>query len=197
MIKRTLFIVLVAGLRALTIFIRPCAKTSSLGGPQDIRQYRPGHRRENTSINAALRSLYDALYIYRGSETQPHLVESYEVNDDATVWTFTLHDNAVFHDGSPVTAEAVVYSFNRILVISGPPSWRWETIADENTAQAIDEFTVQFTLTQPYAPFIGTLPQLFVVNPAIVEANLRRQEQTYLKEKPLVRSTFTQDAENR
>ena len=65
-----------------------------------------------------LRSLYDALYIYRSSETIPHLVDSYEVNDDATVWTFHLKDNAVFHDGSSVNADAVVYSFNRILAIS-------------------------------------------------------------------------------
>ncbi len=162
------------------------------GGNQDIENIDPATG-ENYSINAALRSLYDALYIYRASDTIPHLVDSYEVNDDATVWTFHLKDNAVFHDGSSVNAEAVVYSFNRIMAISGPPSWRWATIADENTAAAIDEFTVQFTLTQPYAPFIGTLPQLFVVNPAIVEANLGDDMgQSYLKENAAGSGPFTQ-----
>ena len=116
---------------------------------------------ENDSINAALRSLYDALYIYLGADTEAHLVERHEVSDDASVWTFKLHENAVFHDGSAVNAEAVVFSVNRLRAFSGPPSWRRETIADENRAQAIDEFTAQFTLTQ-----------LIVVNPAIVEANL-------------------------
>ena len=59
--------------------------------------------------------------------------------------------------------------------------------------QAIDEFTVQFTLTQPYAPFIGTLPQLFVVNPAIVEANLGDDMgQSYLKENAAGSGPFTQ-----
>ena len=140
------------------------------GGNQDIDNIDPATG-ENYSINAALRSLYDALFIYRGTEIEPHLVESWEVNDDATVWTFKLVENAVFHDGSPVNAEAVVYSFNRTLEIAGPPTYRWEGISDNNTAQALDEFTVQFTLTQPFAPFIGTLPQLYVVNPAIVEAN--------------------------
>ena len=107
------------------------------------------------------------------ADIEPHLVESWEVNDDATVWTFKLKENAVFHDGSPVNADAVVYSFNRMIGYRGPRlTWRWETITDEDSAQAIDEFTVQFTLTQPYAPLIGTLSQLFVVNPAIVEANL-------------------------
>ncbi len=162
------------------------------GGQQDIENIDPATG-ENYSINAALRSLYDALFIYRGNDIEPHLVESWEVNDDATVWTFKLVENAVFHDGSPVNAEAVVYSFNRTMEISGPPTYRWETITDENTAQAIDEFTVEFTLTQPFAPFIGTLPQLFVVNPAIVEANLGDDNgQTYLKENAAGSGPFTQ-----
>jgi len=162
------------------------------GGNQDIDNIDPATG-ENYSINAALRSLYDALFIYRGEDIEPHLVDTWEVNDDASVWTFNLKQNAVFHDGSPVTAEAVVYSFNRALEISGPPTYRWESISDENTAQALDEFTVQITLTQPFAPFIGTLPQLFVVNPAIVEANLGDDfGQTYLKENSAGSGPFTQ-----
>ena len=82
------------------------------GGNQDIDNIDPATG-ENYSINAALLSLYDALFIMRGTEAEPHLVESYEVNDDASVFTFKLKENAVFHDGSPVNAEAVVYSFNR------------------------------------------------------------------------------------
>ena len=183
MLQRTLLIGLVMSLALLTSSVAIAQDNILLyGGNQDIDNIDPATG-ENYSINAALRSLYDALYIYRGAEIEPHLVESHEVNDDASVWTFNLKENAVFHDGSPVNADAVVYSFNRALAISGPPTWRWATIADENTAQAIDEFTVQFSLTQPYAPFIGTLAQLFVVNPAIVEANLGDDMgQTYLKE---------------
>jgi len=162
------------------------------GGNQDIDNIDPATG-ENYSINAALRSLYDALFIYRGADIEPHLVESWEVNDDATVWTFKLVENAVFHDGSPITADAVVYSFNRAMAISGPPTWRWETITDENTAQALDDHTVQFTLTQPFAPFIGTLPQLFVVNPAIVEANLGDDMgQSFLKENAAGSGPFMQ-----
>ena len=162
------------------------------GGNQDIHNIDPATG-ENYSINAALRSLYDALFIYRGEEAHPHLVESWEVNDDRTVWTFKLKENAVFHDGSPVNADAVVYSFNRAMAISGPPTYRWESISDENTAQALDEFTVQFTLTQPFVPFIGTLPQLFIVNPAIVEANLGDDMgQSYLRENAAGSGPFMQ-----
>ena len=162
------------------------------GGNQDIPNIDPATG-EDYSTNAALRSLYDALFIYRGSDIEPHLVESWEVSDDATVWTFKLKENAVFHDGSPVNADAVVYSFNRALAIAGQPTWRWEAITDENSAQALDDHTIQFTLTQPYAPFIGTLPQLFVVNPAIVEANLGDDMgQTFLKENAAGSGPFMQ-----
>jgi peptide/nickel transport system substrate-binding protein len=162
------------------------------GANQDIDNIDPAVG-ENYSINAALRSFYDALFIYRGNDIEPNLVESWEVSDDASVWTFKLKENAVFHDGSPVNAEAVVYSFNRILEINGPPNYRWGPIADENTAKALDEWTVEFTLMKPFAPFIGTLPQLYVVNPAIVEANLGDDlGQTYLKENEAGSGPFTQ-----
>lgn len=162
------------------------------GGNQDIDNIDPATG-ENYSINAALRSLYDALFIYRGNDIEPHLVDTWEVNEDATVWTFKLKENAVFHDASPVNAEAVVYSFNRLREINGPPAYRWANISDENTAKALDEYTVEFTLTEPFAPFVGTLPQLFVVNPAIVEAN-RGDDfgQTYLKENAAGSGPFTQ-----
>jgi len=162
------------------------------GGNQDIDNIDPATG-ENYSINAALLSLYDGLFIMRGANAEPNLVDSWEINDDATVFTFQLKENATFHDGNPVNAEAVVYSFNRMLELQGPPTYRWAGIADENSARATDEFTVEFTLTQPFAPFIGTLTQLFIVNPAIVEANLGDDfGQTYLKENSAGSGPFTQ-----
>ena len=162
------------------------------GGNQDIDNIDPATG-ENYSINAALLSLYDALFITRGNELQPHLVESYEVSDDATVFTFKLKENAKFHDGTPVNAAAVVYSFNRLMTLEGPPTYRWAGIANADSAVAVDEFTVEFTLDKPFAPFVGTLTQLFVVNPAIVEANKGDDfGQTYLKEKAAGSGPFTQ-----
>jgi len=194
MLKRLMTISVLLAILTITSFTSLSQDSDILlyGGQQDIENIDPATG-ENYSINAALRSLYDALFIYRGNDIEPHLVESWEVNDDATVWTFKLVENAVFHDGSPVNAEAVVYSFNRTMEISGPPTYRWESITDENTAQVVDEFTVEFTLTQPFAPFIGTLPQLFVVNPTIVEANLGDDNgQTYLRENEAGSGPFTQ-----
>ncbi len=162
------------------------------GGNQDIDNIDPATG-ENYSINAALISLYDALFITRGNELQPNLVESYEVSDDAKVFTFKLKQNAKFHDGSPVNAEAVVYSFNRLMTLQGPPTYRWAGIAGADAAKVVDEFTVEFTLEQPFAPFVGTLTQLYIVNPAIVEANKGDDfGQTYLKTNSAGSGPFTQ-----
>lgn len=162
------------------------------GGNQDIDNIDPATG-ENYSINAALISLYDALFITRGNELQPNLVESYEVSDDAKVFTFTLKQNAKFHDGSAVNADAVVYSFNRLMTLQGPPTYRWAGIATADAAKALDEFTVEFTLEQPFAPFVGTLTQLYIVNPAIVEANKGDDfGQSYLKEHEAGSGPFTQ-----
>jgi peptide/nickel transport system substrate-binding protein len=151
------------------------------GGNQDIDNIDPATG-ENYSINAALLSLYDALFIVRGENLEPNLVDTWEVSDDATVFTFNLKQNARFHDGSPVNAAAVVYSFNRLMTLEGPPTYRWAGIAGPDSAVALDEWTVQFTLSQPFAPFLGTLTQMYVVNPAVVEAN-RGEDfgQTYLR----------------
>ena len=77
------------------------------GGNQDIHDIDPATG-ENYSINAALRSLYDALFIARSNDIVPHLVTSFQGNEDATVWDMELVQNAIFHDdGSPVNADAV------------------------------------------------------------------------------------------
>ena len=61
-------------------------------------------------------NVYDQLYQYEGNPPQlkPWLASGHTVSPDGLVWTITLRD-AKFHDGSPITAEDVVYSFRRLL----------------------------------------------------------------------------------
>lgn len=119
----------------------------------------------------ALRAVYDPLFRLHGNpvEVEPWLVESYEVNEELTQWTFTLVDDAVFHDGSPVTADAVAYSFERMMALASGYSWMWADITDDDTVSVIDDYTIRFTLTEPFAPFPGTLGYMYVVNPAVVQ----------------------------
>jgi ABC-type transport system substrate-binding protein len=41
----------------------------------------------------------------------PHLAESFEANEDASIWTFHLPENATWSDGTPMTAEDLVFSY--------------------------------------------------------------------------------------
>lgn len=50
-----------------------------------------------------------------GLGTEPGLAEMVEHNDDYTVWTFTLREGMTWSDGTPITTEDVVYSFQRPL----------------------------------------------------------------------------------
>lgn len=48
-------------------------------------------------------------------QMQPALAESWEVSPDGLTWTFHLRDGVVFHDGTPLTADDVVFSYRRII----------------------------------------------------------------------------------
>lgn len=94
---------------------------------------------------------------------QPYLAESYEV-DDLTI-TFHLQENAVWHDGEPVTAEDVAYTFtciidpnftgtsyNKISCIKGAAAYHEGTADSVEGIKVIDEHTIQFELESVYAP---------------------------------------------
>lgn len=100
----------------------------------------------------------------------PGLATSWEISDDGLVYTFSLAQDAVFSNGDPVTAEDVVFSFNRLKHIKGNPSFLTETIA---SVEALDTHTVVLTLTQPDPAILAKLvfSAFSVVNRAEVEAH--------------------------
>ncbi len=83
----------------------------------------------------------------------PVLAESYEMSADGKTYTFILHKNATFSDGTPVTAEDVVFTVGKAqnAALKSPKYADWAGVG----AKAIDQRTVRFTLTKPYAPFLG------------------------------------------
>ncbi len=83
----------------------------------------------------------------------PVIASSYTVSEDGKTYTFTLRDNAKFSDGTPVTAEDVVFTVEKAKdpTLKSPEYSNWVSIQ----AQAIDARTVQFTLPKPYAPFLA------------------------------------------
>jgi len=118
------------------------------------------------SIRMAQQSLYDALVKYIGNPPQivPWLAERWESTPDAKTWTFHLVKNARFHNGDPVTAEAVRFSFARTLKLNQGPAWMLSDFLKEDGIKVLDDSTIQFNLSQPYAPFLSFLPWWYVMN---------------------------------
>jgi peptide/nickel transport system substrate-binding protein len=117
-------------------------------------------------------NLYDGLVtIDEAGTVIPLLAERWEANDDATVFTFHLKQGATFHDGTEVTASDVVYSFERLMAIGQGPSYLFTGVLEPANVTALDDYTVEFRLSQVFSPFLATVPLIFVVNEHEVRAN--------------------------
>ncbi|NLG07784.1 MAG: hypothetical protein GX560_00815 [Deinococcales bacterium] len=100
----------------------------------------------------------------------PGLAESWEISDDGLTYTFHLVENARFHDGTPVDAEAIVYNFDRIKdPATGSP--RASELSFVESYEAADEYTFVARLSQPYAALLPALASWsgMIVSPTAVE----------------------------
>lgn len=116
--------------------------------------------------------ILEPLYQYELGSTKPipALAEECLPNSDATVWTCKLRKNVKFHDGTPFNADAVIFNFERWRFTTNPyhyPSQvfeyyeaMWGGFDDASMikqVKKIDDLTVEFTLTEPMAPFLANL----------------------------------------
>ena len=117
------------------------------------------------------------------------LAESFEVSDDGLVYTFTLRDDAFFHQGRRVTADDVRWSMERAASrelasptalaylgdILGVRERFYEGAESITGIEVIDDRTIQFTIDEPKPYFLAKLsyPTAFVVDRQQIEANPR------------------------
>ena len=94
--------------------------------------------------------IYDSLVrVDENLEPSPGLAESWKLSDDNLTWTFVLNDNAKWHDGKPVTAEDVKYSYEYI--ISSGLGMYAGGLEDISSVEAVDEKTVVIKTNEPKA----------------------------------------------
>ncbi|MDT7731251.1 MAG: peptide/nickel transport system substrate-binding protein [Mycobacterium sp.] len=79
-------------------------------------------------------------------EMRPALAESWDVSPDQLVWTFHLRKGVTFHDGSPFTADDVVYSYRRIIDQHLANVDKFSAVSG---VAAADPATVRITVKQP------------------------------------------------
>jgi len=102
------------------------------------------------------------------TDVEGDLAAGWTVSPDQLVWTFQLKPGQKFDDGSQVNADAVKWSFERLVQIGQGPS---EAFPKDMVVNAVDPMTVRFTLKTPFAPFLYTLANdgAGIVNPAIAK----------------------------
>ena len=125
------------------------------------------HVRYDWSTRMMQQAVYDALAKYTGNPARvvPWLAESWETSADGLTWTFHLAGNARFHNGDPVDAEAVRFSFERALKLNKGVAWMLKAYLDPSGIAAVDPRTVRVTLSQPYGAFLSFIPLWYIVNP--------------------------------
>jgi peptide/nickel transport system substrate-binding protein len=145
--------------------------TLVIGKSFDLVTMDPGRMFEQTG-SMIIPAMYDTLLTFQNndvSEPMPGLAESWEASEDATEFTFTLRDDAVFSDGSPVETKDVAFSLNRVYELKGNGSFLMEGV----TAEAVDASTVVLTTEapNPALPRILPTPTLGIVNSDVVIEN--------------------------
>lgn len=85
----------------------------------------------------------------------PALAESWDIKDDTTI-VFKLREDVKFHDGTDFNAEAVKYVMDWYKSEECSPFFASQ-IAELESVEVIDQYTVQFNLSKPSATFLVTL----------------------------------------
>ena len=130
-------------------------------------------------------NVYDRLVAFDladPSKLYGDLAAGWEISADSMTYTFKLKPGLKFHSGNPMTAEDVVYSFQRAVVLNKSPGFiltqfgfSKDNVLDR--IKAVDELTVTMTVDKPYAPtfFLNCLTAQVasVVDSKTVKANVK------------------------
>lgn len=89
----------------------------------------------------------------------PGLAERWEVNANATQYTFHLRRDVKFHDGTTFNAEAVKFTFDRIVDPNLKSQSAFSAIGPYDSSVVVDPYTVVVKFKDPYAPFLSSVAQ--------------------------------------
>ena len=144
------------------------------------------HKVESDVEFNIISDLFDGLVsVSPAGEIQPRLAEKWE-NKDNTVWTFHLRPGIIWSDGTPITAEDIVWSWQRLVdpktaspyasypgsmrIVNGTDIAEGKKAPESLGVKAINDSTLEVTLTQPNAAFLAMLahPSLVPIDKVLV-----------------------------
>ncbi|HDT5144007.1 TPA: oligopeptide ABC transporter substrate-binding protein OppA [Klebsiella michiganensis] len=131
------------------------------------------HKVESDVENNIISDLFEGLVsVSPTGEIEPRLAEKWE-NKDNTVWTFHLRPGVTWSDGTAITAQDIVWSWQRLVspltaspyasypgnmhIVNGAEIAQGQKAPETLGVKAVDDATLEVTLTQPNAAFLAML----------------------------------------
>ena len=115
--------------------------------------------------------VYDTLVtVDRSGKVSPSIAESWEVSSDYKDYTFHLKKGVNFHDGTLLNAQAVKFSFNRMLRVKRMTfGGQWPKVANKDSCEVVDGYTIKIHLVKPFALFLKDLMYYCILSPSYVK----------------------------
>jgi len=129
----------------------------------------PAHLNPLTYSDAYAAALVDLMFdsmLDRDNETLeiiPKLAEKWEVSEDHLEYTFLLRKDAVFSDGTPLTAHDVKFTFDKLMDPATDAARLRNYYQDITSCEVVDDHTVRFTCARPYFKHLTMLGGLSVI----------------------------------
>jgi peptide/nickel transport system substrate-binding protein len=197
MVRKKIWITLLALMLALSMALVGCGKSEKTSSgekgkssSQDTLVY--GRGGDSVSLDPATvtdgeslkvtKNIFDTLLDYNDGDTtvKPALATKWTISDDGLTYTFELRKGVKFHDGTDFNAEAVVFNFERWAngnaekfpyygsMFGGYKNDKSHVIKE---VKAVDDYTVQFVLKRPQAPFLKNIamPPFAIASPAAIK----------------------------
>jgi len=149
----------------------------------------------DSTIRVMLNVCEPLVWMPSATEIVPGLAESWEASEDGLSYTFKLKQGVTFHDGTPFNADAVKYTYDRVVAIDKyneeqlaggatpdaippadpekviTPGQSHDQIGPYSDSEVIDDYTIKMNLSTPFAPFLtGLNGYLGIVSPTAVES---------------------------
>ncbi|MGF1490254.1 MAG: ABC transporter substrate-binding protein [Prochloraceae cyanobacterium] len=146
-----------------------------------------------TFTTAGTRSILDLTFADLTSENPftgeivPDLAKSWEISQNGLRIVFTLREGLKWSDGKPLTADDVVFTYNELIFNEEIPTSSRDVYKIGQSRQLpkvrkIDDLRVEFTLPEPFAPFLGNTTSQHILPAHILRSTLQqRDEQGRLK----------------
>ena len=131
------------------------------------------------SVYSLLKLVFDSLLMINpyDSSITGCLAKDYKISDDGLSILLHLNDNILFSDGKKLTADDVIFTFEKIYLNPEVNSKKIDSLKIRNQTikiNKIDDFSIRFDLPVPYRPFLYTITQLEILPKHILETEINK-----------------------